>query len=120
LTDTRQITGLEGERLAALFLQSHGYRILARRYRTRVGELDLVATIGSTLVFIEVKTRKGETFGLPTEAVGRVKQRRMAKVASHYMTRRKLSAVCRFDVVTVTWHGTDSPRIEHIRDAFRL
>ena len=68
MTRQRQGLGKAGEDLAARHLESRGFTVVARRYRTRMGEIDLVATSGDLVAFIEVKTRRGTGFGLPAEA----------------------------------------------------
>ena len=94
--------------------------IIARNFRTRNGsaEVDLVARQGSTLVFVEVKTRATDDFGAPEEAVDNEKRRRLVRAASEYLRRCKADeSSARFDIVSVTGH--DRPSIRHIPDAFR-
>ncbi len=89
----------------------------ARGYRTRYGEIDLIARDGDTLVFVEVKSRRQ---GVPAEAVTLEKQRRISLAALHFLRKHGLLDVrCRFDVVAIVWpdeHG--APEIEHIPNAF--
>ena len=107
--------GLEAEQQAASFLENLGMRILERRYRCPLGEIDLVAKDGETVVFVEVKARRSTAFGLPEEAVGFAKQRRLARAAEAYLAFRGLhDSPARFDVVAVTPEG-----IRHLTDAFR-
>jgi putative endonuclease len=103
MTDQRRIgLGKLGEELAVRELQRRGYAILDRRYRTRAGELDIVAREGETVVFVEVKARANDRCGAPAEAVTRGKRRRLALMAADYLARRRLvKAPCRFDVVAV-------------------
>jgi putative endonuclease len=112
---------LRGEEAAARYLKRFGYRILARRDRTELGELDLVALDGDTLVFIEVKTRDSADVGHPAEAVDAAKQRRLTRLAVAWLKRRRLlGRPARFDVVAVVWpKGERRPRIEHIPNAFQ-
>ena len=121
--DARQATGLAGEDLAAGHLESLGYRILARRYRVRVGEIDLVALLPGLLVFIEVKTRRQSRFGIPAESVHRLKQTRIARAAECFLQRPEAGPLqdlrCRFDVIAVTMDKDSIPSIEHVEDAFR-
>jgi len=118
MSDARQTLGKLGEDLACQELQRRGYAILARRYRRRGGELDIVARDGQTIVFVEVKTREGCEFGAGAESVTRFKRRRMASVALDYMARHKLvECACRFDVVSIDM-GQSNPRIELYRNAF--
>ena len=118
--DTRQALGKNGEDLACAELRRLGYAILARRYRTRVGELDIVARDGETLVFVEVKARRSDEFGAPEEAVTWRKRRKLQAMATDFLSRGRLSAVpCRFDVVAITLgRPGQPPRIEVFRSAF--
>ena len=107
------------EEMAANYLIEQGYEILARQYRTRSGEIDLVARDGSTIVFIEVKGRQSTRFGLPQEAVDRRKQRRIWRSAQHYLWSRGLSdGLCRFDVIIIQSISPGQHQIEHIIGAF--
>ena len=116
--DRRQELGKIGEELACAELSRQGYEILARRYRTKYGEIDIVAREGATIVMVEVKTRDGRAFGGGAAAVTGLKQRRMLRMGTDYLVRRKLTAMpCRFDVVDVNIEGSD-PRIEVYRNAF--
>jgi len=116
-----KIFGRWGEDAAEKFLKRKGYRILARNYRTRGGELDIVAMDGETLVFIEVKSRRSERFGGPIEAVDANKRARMAKAAFAYMSNELDSTPrCRFDVVGVRSNGDGPETYELVRDAFEL
>ena len=81
----RQGLGRTGERLAAEHLQARGYCILTRNFRCSYGEIDLIAEDGADLVFIEVKTRRGTSYGLPEEAVTYRKQQKIIQVASFYL-----------------------------------
>ena len=111
-------TGRAGQDAAEKFLQNKGYKILARNYRLRSGEIDLVAQDGACIVFVEVKFRKSLNFGYPREAVGHVKQRRIINTALHYLTVNGLTERdTRFDVVEVLeQHG--QLYASHIEDAF--
>jgi putative endonuclease len=112
--------GDEGERLAARYLRQLGYKILARRYRTPMGEIDLIARDGACTVFVEVKTRRSEVAGQPHEAVDRCKQAQLTRLALAFLKRyRLLEKPARFDVVSITWEGVGAePRIVHYRNAF--
>lgn len=113
--------GAAGERLAADHLQSRGYRILERRYRTRLGEVDLIASAGDTLVFLEVKTRRGDRFGSPLESVNARKRERLARAAAQYLaTGRRSETTVRFDVIGIVWPDRGRPVLDHVEDAFRL
>ena len=101
-TDSRQSLGKSGEDLACKELERRGYEILTRRYRTRFGEIDIVARSNKTIVFVEVKTRAGDEFGGGAAAVTPWKQRRIAQMAIDYLSRNELhDQPCRFDVVAV-------------------
>src|SRR5579871_2404365 len=118
MTRHRISLGKMGEDLAVRELERRGYAILARRYRRRGGELDIVARDGATLVFVEVKTRDGDAFGTGAEAVTALKQRRMTQLALDYMMRHRLNGVpCRFDVVSIRV-AAGAPSIEVVQNAF--
>jgi putative endonuclease len=111
--------GLSGENLAGHELTRRGYAILATRYRTRAGEIDIIARDGQTLVFVEVKTRSSDDFGVPAEAVTWRKQRRMVMMAKRYLSEKQLhGCVCRFDVVTVLCRPGLLPMVEVVTNAF--
>jgi putative endonuclease len=106
MTIPRQNLGKSGEEMAAQELERRGYAILARRYRTRHGEIDLVARDGETIVFVEVKARVTNEFGSAAEAVTSWKQRRLSRMASDYIARNDLALrPCRFDVVAIDAAG---------------
>ena len=101
--------GRTGEDLACGELERRGYVILARRYRRRGGELDVIARDGQTLVFVEVKTRDGREFGEGVDAVTARKRRRITQVALDYVARHGLTdCPCRFDVVSIQIDGSRS------------
>lgn len=112
-------SGDRGERLAADFLKKKGYKVVMMNYRTHIGEIDIIATEGDTLVFVEVKSRESVEFGEPFEAVDIRKRRKIANVALLYLKglRLKKQPPCRFDVVSVRYES-GSPRFDLIRDAF--
>jgi putative endonuclease len=111
--------GKLGEDLACHELRQRGYAILDRRYRTRCGELDIVARDRETLVFVEVKTRASTRCGSPLEALTAAKRRQVAAMAADYLARRRPTAHdCRFDVVAVTFAEGSRPAIEVITHAF--
>ncbi|MCC7499587.1 MAG: YraN family protein [Bryobacterales bacterium] len=116
-----QAAGRRGEDLAHRFLQRAGMTVVARNYRTRAGtaELDLVAWDGGTLVFVEVKSRASEEFGPPDRAVDREKRAHIVRAAADYARRAGVELKqTRFDIVNVVF--ARRPRIEHLRDAFRV
>ena len=108
--------------MAGQFLRNHGYKILYRNFRDRTGgEIDIVCRDGDILVFVEVKTRGGEEFGRPIEAVDRQKQLRVSKGGLAWL--RMLDnpdIVFRFDVVEVLLPDEGDPQLELIQDAFEL
>ncbi|MEE1170054.1 MAG: YraN family protein [Anaerovoracaceae bacterium] len=107
----RQQTGKFGEDAAAEYLVRNGYRIIERNFRCRLGEIDIIAQRGDIVAFVEVKTRLGNMFGRPAEAVGREKQKHIRRVAQIFMSIKKLHPLkIRFDVLEVT--------LNHIENAF--
>ena len=113
--------GICGEKLACETLTRQGYAILATRYRTRVGEIDIVARDGETLAFVEVKTRTSDDYGVPAEAVTWRKQRRIVTMARWYLTEKGLhGCLCRFDVVTVRCRRGFLPVVEVVKNAFMV
>jgi len=112
-------TGKSGEEAAFAFLKKKGFRVLEKNYRTPVGEIDIIANDRGTLVFIEVKTRTGISFGRPFEAVDRRKRERMKKVALWYMKKLRREVPARFDVLSIL-SEEGGMRIEHIPDAFEV
>jgi putative endonuclease len=116
--DARQTLGKRGEELACRELRRRGYAILDRRYRTRMGEIDIVARHDGATVFVEVKARRDSRFGGAAAAVTPWKQRRMMAMALDYMARRRLlGGPCRFDVVTVEF-DEGGVRVEVYAHAF--
>ena len=118
MSQARMALGKSGEDLACRELERRGYAIIARRFRVRSGELDIVARDGPVLVFVEVKARMGRQFGDAAEAVTCVKQRRLTVLANEYLIRHRVSECrCRFDVVSIHY-GAGRPEIEIIQNAF--
>ena len=119
--ETSHVRGLAGERAAEEALAAAGLQVIARRFRCRRGEIDLVAWDGPVLVFVEVKRRASVAHGTPAESVDARKRARVAGAAAVWLSRFPAPAPpCRFDVVEVR----DAPRgflaTHHVRDAFRL
>ncbi|HEY3356321.1 MAG TPA: YraN family protein [Polyangia bacterium] len=115
----RRGLGVHAERLAADHLLAHGYRILTRNYRTRGGELDLVAQDGDTIVFVEVRARTRADLGEPFETIGPTKQRRVARAAETWLVAHGATrAPARFDVVSILLAPGAAPAIELIQNAF--
>ena len=121
MTKKRVFLGKQGEELARAHLQKQGYRILEQNFRTRLGEIDLVAEDNGTLVFVEVKARSGRTYGSPFDAITYAKRVQISKVALEYLGRNnKHENPARFDVVSVSLADTTHPEIEIIKGAFEL
>lgn len=120
MSRARQALGKIGEDLACREAEKRGYEVIARRYRRRAGEIDIIVRDGATLVFVEVKTREGLAYGAGGDAVGSVKRRRLVEVAIDYLARRRLTdCPCRFDVVAIDVSGA-SPAIEWYPNAFEI
>ena len=98
----RQLVGKQAETRAVAELERRGYAVVARRYRTRHGEIDIVARDGETMVFVEVKAREGSEFGTGADAVTLRKQRRVMSMAVDYLARNRMTnRPSRFDVVAI-------------------
>jgi putative endonuclease len=119
MTRTTDAIGAYGERVAALALTSAGMVVLDRNWRCASGELDIVAHDGETIVFCEVKTRRGAGFGTPVEAVGHAKVRRLRGLASLWLAAHpEVRGEVRFDVMSV-WPQPAGPAVvEHLQGAF--
>ena len=118
MSRARVTLGEIGENLACDELERRGYAIVARRYRRRGGEIDIVATDGPTVVFVEVKTRAGVEFGSGADAITWTKRRRMTATAIDFLMRHGLTnRPCRFDVVSIGLGG-DGPAIVVYTNAF--
>ncbi|HEY6061499.1 MAG TPA: YraN family protein [Gemmatimonadales bacterium] len=114
-TDDRHKQGLAAEEQAIRFLASRGWLVLAHRWRVGRTEIDIVARRGVTVAFIEVKSRRGEAFGSPLEAVTGAKQRELVRAARAWIDRFGVPAdIYRFDCIAVR-QGV----LEHLEDAFR-
>ena len=115
----RAEVGRAGEDEAARLLKKNGFKMIDRNYRCRFGEVDIIATDGAVLVFVEVKTRSPSSFGTPAEAVTPRKQGKLIKTARHYISEnpKKADSPIRFDVVSVEYaDGTCKATL--IKDAF--
>ena len=118
MSDHRVSLGKTGEDLACKELERRGYAIVARRYRRRGGELDIIARDGKTMVFVEVKARKGRAFGEASEAVTAHKRLKITRLALDYLMRHRLTdCPCRFDVVSIHFEA-GVPAIEVFQNAF--
>ena len=127
MKDMRRIkTGKQGETLAAAYLEKAGYQIIERNYRCLfgemelVGEMDLVARDGQTVVFVEVKSRKSDRFGVPQLSVGLQKQKKLSQIALHYLEQKRFYPCdARFDVIAIRMRP-EGHQVELIRNAFDL
>ena len=126
MSAARQAIGAKGERVAARWLTVHGWEIAQRRFRNGHRDIDLVATrtnragAGRVVAFVEVKTRKANSFGGPLGAVGWRKQRELARSARVWISRHQKAAdTFRFDVIGVIL-GSERVRVAHVENAFLL
>lgn len=111
--------GARGERLAARYLRRRGYKIVGQGQRGELGEIDLIAVDGRTIVFVEVKSRATHEAGHPADAVDERKQRQLTRLAAGYLKHHGLlECPSRFDVVAVTWADGARLRVEHFEGAF--
>jgi putative endonuclease len=113
---SRAVAGAHAEALAAQFLAHHGLAIVERNWRRRCGELDLVARDGDTLVFVEVRLRRGRDFGGAAASITAAKRVRLVNAANLYLARLSRTPPCRFDAVLLD--ALDPARIEWLRDIF--
>ncbi|MDD4600441.1 hypothetical protein SDC9_05961 [bioreactor metagenome] len=108
-----------GEQAAADLFQQAGYTILAKKFRSRTGEIDIIAKHRGTIVFVEVKTRRSTSFGFPAEAVTYTKQQKIIKTALCYLNMiQQPDSSCRFDVVEVFLLPDGNFNYNHIINAF--
>jgi putative endonuclease len=116
-----QAFGQSAENLAEQMLRKKGYRILERNFRLAGGELDLIAEDHGTLVFIEVKARRGENFGGAPYAITTRKQQQIIKLAQCYLSKHGLTnKPCRFDAILMVEADQHSPELTHIEQAFEV
>ena len=111
--------GKEGERAAVQFLKSKRLSIRECNFRCSAGEIDIIAEDKDVFVFIEVKTRSNENYGLPEEAVDYYKQKKLIQLARFYLQKERLEErSCRFDVISIIMKNNKVKKIDHIVDAF--
>ena len=121
MTQERLKLGRRGEDAAVEFLQEQGYKILEQNFKSMFGEIDIIAEDKETLCFVEVKTRASGELGSPFEAVSRMKQRKLSKVALSYLKAKDLfERSARFDVVAISKDENGETIIELLKDAFEL
>lgn len=116
-------TGNRGEEIAANFLIARGYRIIERNFRCKGGEVDIITRdpIDKSLIFVEVKTRRSLSYGVPQLAVTPFKQRQISKAALTWLSKNRLHDTnARFDVIAILLHTDGRHQIEHIQNAFEL
>lgn len=120
MLNSKQIFGKKSESLAVKHLKRKGYKILAQNYRTKMGEVDIIARDKDVIVFVEVKARRSDRFGDPKWAVTYKKQRKISMVALQYLKEAgKSNTRARFDVVSIDSRG-DKTHIELVKNAFEL
>jgi putative endonuclease len=113
------LEGRRGERIACRHLMRRGFDVLARRFQSRYGEIDIIGFDGNLLVFVEVKTRASREFGDPWEFVDWEKQQRFRRTAEEFIARHDLGQYAyRFDIVSVVAPGSSNQEIAHFRNAF--
>lgn len=117
----RRWFGRRAERFAAKYLRRQGYRILGRNVDDRLGEIDLLALDGQTIVVVEVRSSETKTFDELAATVNREKQRRLTDATLRFVQRRELWSVgVRFDVIALRWPaGAREPEVRHYRHAFQ-
>ncbi|MBI1821598.1 MAG: YraN family protein [Nitrospirae bacterium] len=119
MTSITQEYGQEAENHAAQFLARRGYAILEKNYKTRFGEIDLIAKDQEYLVFVEIKARKNDHFGGARAAITPTKRKKIIQMAKFYIFSKKIESDVRFDVVLILG-PIDSPSVELIQNAFDL
>ena len=120
MLNRRQKYGKDSESVAVRYLKRRGYKILVKNYRTRLGEIDIVARDRDTIVFVEVKARHSDRFGNPKAAVTPAKQRKISMVALQFLKENdRMNSRARFDVVAIR-SRENGPDIEIIKNAFEL
>lgn len=110
-------TGLWGEIYAARYLRDNGYSILAANFRSKSGEIDIVAKTGDTICFVEVKTRKEGSFFDPAYAVDKAKEENVRSTAAAFLAAEKIKSDFRFDIIEVVMSETQY-KIRHTENAF--
>ena len=109
----KKLIGEQGEKKAEKYLVDKGYKIVERNMRTPLGEIDIIAYSGAVLVFIEVKMRSSERFGMGLEAVTKSKQHKLIRTARYYCKMKNIMPMCRFDIISI-----DAGQITHLENAF--
>jgi putative endonuclease len=121
MTFARISSGKSGEEQAISCLRKEGYKIIERNYRTKLGEIDIIAEHKGCVCFVEVRAKNNPAFGLPEETILKKKQLQISKAALMYIKNRRLEDKdCRFDVVSVEGVDSLSPQVKLIKNAFEL
>jgi len=121
MTLARIKSGKNGENLAVSYLRGEGYKIIERNYRTKLGEIDIIADCKGCTCFVEVRAKNSPAFGLPEETILKKKQRQISKAALAYIKEFKLEdKSCRFDVVCIDGVEGPRPQVRLIKNAFDL
>lgn len=121
MSKSRISLGKKGEDLAVQFLEKKGYTIICRNYRTKLGEIDIIAKKDNVIVFIEVKTRQSKFLESPLVAVTAGKQKQISRVALQYLSESDdFDSEARFDVVAVDLSSKNKPQYDHIENGFEL
>ncbi len=119
MKSSKQLFGKEGEELAVSYLEKNGYRVIARNFRNRFGEIDIIAYEKKVLCFIEVKARSSLDYGLAVEAVSLKKQKKVSKVALSYLQDNDLlDGSVRFDVIAIDYDDEKTLNVELYKNAF--
>lgn len=116
MSNSTNSIGKSGESLAFTFMINQGFKILERNWRCHRDEIDLIAECEDCIIFVEVKTRKSDTFGSPQEFVTKKKQRFMIRAANQFLIDRDIDKPARFDIIAIT--NDEEEPLEHIPDAF--
>ena len=116
---SNRFKGKLGEDIGEIYLKNHGYKILERNVQSPFGEIDMIALHQGTLVFVEVKSRRDNSFGYPEEAITRQKKTRLTKLATWHMKRYTKTPQARFDVLAIQAEGAESG-IRLIQNAFEI
>ena len=120
MTLQRKLLGRKGEDAAADYLKKNNYQILCRNYTCKLGEIDIIARQRDFIVFVEVRSRSSEDFGLPQETINRRKKMKLRNLARYYLKETgRSNENCRFDVIALVFEESgDVERLEHIENAF--
>ena len=120
MTTRTKNLGNAGENFAANYLESHGYKIIAKNFRVRSAEIDIIAEIDDVIIFVEVKTRSNIKHGLPVEAVNFRKQQKIIEAAGVFLQNENFcDKACRFDVIEIYSDGVNFSA-RHIENAFEV